>query len=157
LAPVFSVQPQSRVVAAGAEVIFNPGLSGSPPLGYQWRKDGAALPGRTNPTLPFYNLSTNDTGRYDLLVTNAVGGVTSQVAVLTVLLPPTISQQPQSRSVAAGNDVTFDVIAAGEAPLSYQWRFNGGNLSGATNSSYLVANAQSPASGEYSVVVANSV
>jgi hypothetical protein len=53
-------------------------------LGYQWRKGGVVLSGATNPTLQLSNTTTNDSGAYDVVVTNNFGAVTSQVAMLTV-------------------------------------------------------------------------
>ena len=49
----------------------------------------------------------------------------------------------------------FGVLAAGGTPLSYQWRFNGANLAGASGSSYSVLNAQATNAGSYAVVVTN--
>jgi hypothetical protein len=52
--------------------------------------------------------------------------VTSAIATLTVTaLPPTIVQHPSSLAVTPGQTAGFTVVAAGESPLSYQWRFNG--------------------------------
>ncbi|MBI5472803.1 MAG: carbohydrate binding domain-containing protein, partial [Ignavibacteriae bacterium] len=50
--------------------------------------------------------------------------------------PPTITTQPSDQSVAPGETATFSVAASGSSPLSYQWQRNGGNISGATSSSY---------------------
>jgi hypothetical protein len=71
--------------------------------------------------------------------------------------PPAISAQPQNQNVIAGTTASFSVSATGTAPLSYQWRLNGTNLSGATSSSYTKSNAQPTDVGTYAVVVANSV
>lgn len=49
---------------------------------------------------------------------------------------PTISVQPASQSVAAGQMATFSVVASGTPPPSYQWQLNSRNISGATSSSY---------------------
>ena len=46
-------------------------------------------------------------------------------------------------------------VASGTAPLSYQWRFNGTNLSGATSSALALSNVQTNNSGSYAVVVSN--
>ena len=72
-------------------------------------------------------------------------------------LPPTILTQPQSRTVRAGTNVTFKVVATGTSPLSYQWRFNTTNVVGATNSSLALTNVQLVQSGNYTVVVTNSI
>ena len=74
---------------------------------------------------------------------------------LTLSSAPVITSQPQSQSVAAGGSATFTVVASGQN-LAYQWRFNGGNITGATASSYTINNAQSANAGNYDVVVSNS-
>src|SRR6185369_7241677 len=70
---------------------------------------------------------------------------------------PLIVSQPESQTVMAGNSVSFSVVASGTAPLRYQWRFVGTNLSGATNATLFLGNVQTDEAGAYSVVVANSV
>jgi hypothetical protein len=68
---------------------------------------------------------------------------------------PFITNQPQSQIVLAGQDATFNVGAAGTDPLTYTWLFNGSPISGATNATYTVVNAQAGDAGAYSVNVAN--
>ncbi|MDB6018213.1 MAG: hypothetical protein JWR19_2702 [Pedosphaera sp.] len=70
---------------------------------------------------------------------------------------PVITGQPQNQTVSAGGGAAFSVTAAGSPPLSYQWRFNGTNISGATASSYSIGNVQTTNAGNYSVVVSNTV
>ncbi len=70
--------------------------------------------------------------------------------------PPGITTQPASQIVLAGANVPFNVGASGATPLSYQWRFNGGNISGATASSYTKSNVQAANAGSYSVIVTNA-
>lgn len=59
-------------------------------------------------------------------------GESSQFTVLITVkgTPPSISRQPASQSVDAGVDVTFEVVAVGEAPLSYQWFFGDWEING---------------------------
>jgi len=68
---------------------------------------------------------------------------------------PVITNQPQTQTVSQGNPVTFSVTATGSNPLSYQWRKNGVNISGATNSTYTIAAVVPGDAGTYSVVVSN--
>ncbi len=49
---------------------------------------------------------------------------------------PTITTQPANQTVTAGQTATFTVVAAGAAPLNYQWQKNGVNIAGATSASY---------------------
>jgi PKD repeat protein len=77
------------------------------------------------------------------------------VAVRRVSVPPTILTPPQSQMALVGADVTFNVVAGGTAPLSYQWRFNGIPINGATNSNLYLSAVQTNQAGYYSVVVTN--
>jgi len=69
---------------------------------------------------------------------------------------PVITNQPQSISVPQGNQASFSVTATGTQPLSYQWRKNTVDISGATNSTYTIAAVVPSDAGNYSVVVTNS-
>ena len=53
---------------------------------------------------------------------------------------PTITQQPASQSVTAGQSATFSVLATGTAPLAYQWYLNGA-AAGTDSSSFTVTAA----------------
>jgi hypothetical protein len=70
---------------------------------------------------------------------------------------PSIITEPRSKTVLAGSNVVFSVAATGTPPLSYQWAFNGSGLPGATNQTLVLTNAQSLQSGDYSILVSNSV
>jgi hypothetical protein len=70
--------------------------------------------------------------------------------------PPVITLQPQSQTNNPGANVTFTVAANSPSPLSYQWRFNGGDMGGATAASLTVTNIQASNGGDYTVVCANS-
>lgn len=69
---------------------------------------------------------------------------------------PVILAQPQDQTVFPGQNVTFSVNVTGASPLAYAWRFNGGDLPGATTSSYTITNAQSTLVGAYSVLITNA-
>jgi len=68
---------------------------------------------------------------------------------------PVITAQPQSQTVILGSTVTFSVAATGTAPLSYQWRKDGTDISGATDVTLTLNNVQCSGGGHYSVVVGN--
>jgi hypothetical protein len=74
------------------------------------------------------NVSTANAGRYTVVATNTYGSVTSEVAVLTLLYPPSVTSPPISQTVLPGTNVSLSVTAGGTGPFSYQWRFNGNNL-----------------------------
>ncbi len=68
---------------------------------------------------------------------------------------PTISAQPQSAVLPIGGSTTLSVTATGGG-LSYQWKYEGTAIAGATASTYTLANAQAAQSGRYTVDVTNS-
>ncbi len=156
-APAITTPPQSLTVTNGGNASFSVVASGTAPLSYQWRKDAAGLLGATNSSYSISLATTNDAGNYTVVVTNSSGSVTSSVAALTVLVPPSIVTQPQSLTVTNGVDISFSVVASGTAPLSYQWKLNGNKLAGATAANYVITNAQPAHSGDYTVDVSNSV
>jgi hypothetical protein len=69
---------------------------------------------------------------------------------------PLITTQPASRTNATTGTSSFSVVASGSAPLFYQWRFNGGNITDATNANLVLSNLKLADSGNYSAVVFNS-
>jgi hypothetical protein len=150
-------QPQSQTTAEGGTLSLNVEVRGQPPFGYQWFFQNNALLGATNQFLVLNNLRSNQEGDYFVTVTNAYASVTSLVAHVVVLVPPSIVQQPHSVSAAAGTSVSFSVQAAGSPVLAYQWSFEGINIAGATNSSYSISNVQQSHGGAYAVAVQNSV
>jgi hypothetical protein len=86
--PVITAHPQSQTVYAGANVTFAAMASGSGPLSYQWRRNGAAIPNATSGMLQLLNVQPANSGSYTWSVGNPSGAVTSAAATLTVLAVP---------------------------------------------------------------------
>jgi hypothetical protein len=152
--PAITTQPQSQSVVLGQNASFSVAANGTAPVGYQWTFNGSALPGATDTTLTLTNVQANQARGYSVLVTNTAGSVTSQVATLTVIIPPAITNQPQSQVVIQGQKASFSVGASGTAPFNYQWFFNGSS-SGGNNATLTVSGAQPSKAGNYMVVVSN--
>ena len=86
--PVITVQPQSVTNAApGALVIFQAQVTGDEPLTYQWRLNGANLPGETNGQLKISPAQLADAGSYTLVAANGIGFAVSAPATLSFNLP----------------------------------------------------------------------
>jgi hypothetical protein len=83
-APAISQQPTNVVVEAGQDAAFSVLAFATPAPSYQWRREGVEIPGATNATLRLTSLATNDAGAFDVVLTNALGSVTSLLATLTV-------------------------------------------------------------------------
>ena len=70
--------------------------------------------------------------------------------------PPLISSHPTSRTNIASQTATFSVAISQGAPVTFQWRFNGSTISGATNQTLVLSNVQPSQAGSYQVIVANA-
>jgi uncharacterized delta-60 repeat protein len=147
--------PQPQTVIQGSNATFSVTATGDAPLSYEWRFGGTNIAGATNNPLVLTAVQTNQAGNYSVVVSNPYGSVTSSNALLTVRVPPFIITQPVSQTVVAGLTVGFTVLAGGDPTLTYQWRFNGNAIAGATGTSLSLTNVQAAQSGDYSVVVTN--
>jgi hypothetical protein len=119
-------QPASLTLNPGTLATFGVTATGTTPITYQWRKNGSAIAGGTAATLTIASVQASDAANYDVVLTNVVGSLTSGTAALSVNTPVTITTQPSdSGGQSERSPATFSVVAAGTAPLSYQWRKNG--------------------------------
>ncbi len=97
-------------------------------------------------------------GTFFVKISAAVGTSQSQLYQLTLngtgCTPPTINGQPGSLTRCTGTSATFTVTATNAT--GYQWRKNGGNIGGATSSSYTIASVTTGDQGSYDCVVSNA-
>ncbi|MDB6124647.1 MAG: Immunoglobulin I-set domain protein [Pedosphaera sp.] len=154
--PVVVVQPLSIAVGQGTSANLLIVATGTKPLAYQWRRNGTPVSGATTSQYTLSSAQPADAGVYSIIVTNALGSITSSNAVLTVNVPPLIIAQPQSFTVRQGSSTSFSVVASSLIPLTYQWQFNGNDIVGASNSLLLLTNVQYTSAGMYSVMVGNA-
>ncbi len=161
--PSIAVQPISHVAVAETTTTFTVAAGGTGPFSYQWHFNGDDIPGATSDTLTLTNVQPGSAGQYDAFVLNQAGFAASGSASLTVLLPVAIVAQPQTASVRLTNltaslatNVTFSVTARGDLPISYQWRFNGVDIPGATGPSYTVTSVSTNSQGQFKVLASDS-
>ena len=159
-APVITNQPIDLTLCQGETATFCVGTDGAPPLTYQWRDYTSInvftnIPGETNACLVLSNAQPTS-HRFGVVVTDTDGSVTSRLARLTVIVPPSITQEPNNATVEIGQTYSNSVTVAGTPPLAFQWYFNGQPLSGKTTNILVIANVQTNNAGEYFVSVTNS-
>jgi len=132
-------------------------------VSYQWQFNGTNISGATNATLTLSSVNSTDNGNYDVVISNANGTVTSLAASFAVAQPPLIDfTSPQTTNVNWINQnetlsVSASAVGQLDYPLSYQWQFNGTNISGATNSAYSIYNIIPTNEGSYTVIVTNAL
>src|SRR5262249_11357261 len=128
----------------------------TPPLSYQWRRDGTNITGANSPVYSIPTAQVADSGNYEVIVTNLYGSVTGQQFTVTVspLSKPAITEDPQSRTLYPGGIARFQVGATG-GQLHFEWRKGGVNVSGANQSFYILGSVVTADSGFYSVLVTN--
>ena len=140
VAPVITTQPANQSVTAGQPATFSVVASGTSPLTYQWLRSGAAIAGATSAGYTTPATTQADNGAtFTVTVTNSAGSAQSTAAALAVVaaaVAPTITSQPGDQGITSGQTATFSVVAAGTAPLAYQWQKSGTPIGGATAASY---------------------
>jgi uncharacterized repeat protein (TIGR03803 family) len=154
--PIIAAQPPNLLVLAGSNATFGVSLTSSAPAFYQWQFNSSNLLSATNVTYTIPSAVTNEAGYYSVVVSNQAGSVTSSVAALTVVLSPASQTDP------ASSTATFTVIAISPESLNYQWQKNsnnladGGNISGATNSTLIIASLSDADAAIYTAVVSDA-
>lgn len=86
---------------------------------------------------------------------NAVSSGNFLVTVTSGASAPVIAVQPVSQTIATGSTAAFNVTATGVPTPTYQWKFNGADISGATGPRLVLPKGTAQA-GNYSVVVMNA-
>lgn len=69
---------------------------------------------------------------------------------------PVFKASPSSIVVTPGSTATFSTSVSGEAPIGFQWRFNGSIIPGATSSNYTISSAQFANAGSYTLIASNA-
>jgi hypothetical protein len=154
-APAVVTPPASVSVAIGDPVTLTATVTGTG-LTYRWLKDDVELaaPAGTAESYVIASAKLTDAGRYKLRVSNTGGIAVSTEAVLTVTQAgPTISAQPVSREVHAGETVTFSVAATSGSPVTYQWLKGTQAIPGATASTLTLSAVTAADAATYSVNV----
>jgi len=100
-APQFTLQPSNQTVFEGASVSFSVAVFGASPLNFQWQKNGGNLTddghifGSAARILAVHAITPADAGTYSVIVSNALGSVTSAGALLVVNSPPMFQSATQ--------------------------------------------------------------
>jgi sugar lactone lactonase YvrE len=161
--PSIVLQPLSLTMNAGSDLVLTVEASGNPPLTYQWLFKGGPINGATSATFFLADVQAANAGAYSVNVTDGAANVTtSSAANLTVNPSPasSITAQPKSETVNTGSTAVFTVAVS--APSTYQWQFNGTNLSdggaisGSSGPQLVITGASAADVGDYACTVTTS-
>jgi hypothetical protein len=151
-------QPTNRTIYSGETALFSVTPWKNGPFSYQWRFNGVDVPDATNQVLTVSNAATNQAGDYSVRVSNPYGSILSASAALTVAASsPVILVQPSKQNAWHLGSALLQSSATGSKPLTYQWRFNGQPIAGATNSTLTLTGLTAQRSGNYSVLFSNAL
>ena len=168
--PFFIHEPVNGTnVDGGSTLTITPTIGGSPLLSYQWHDASTQNPiaGQTNLSLVISNIQSSE--NFYLTVSNGFGVTNSgDVSVAVYTGAPQLSVNVQSPFFALlGKTATNSATVYGEIPLAYHWQYsingtgwvsltNNSQISGATNATLTIANAQIGNIGDYQLVVTNN-
>lgn len=147
-APSIIEQPTDASACSGESAMFTVQAAGVPVPMIAWEvsvNGGATwqlVTGTTGTTLSLSSVNASMAGyRYRAVATNSCGVILSNVGVLSVFTPPTITSGPQATVVTTGATASMSVTATG-TNLVYQWQKNFTDIAGATSATLTIANAQ---------------
>lgn len=143
---ISSISPGNQTLAPG-QIPFSATATGGATNNLTWTATGGTFTGNvwTAPTTA---------GTYTITATSVDQPSVSVTTTITISAP-VINTQPQSQHICTSSGLLLSVIAS--YATSYQWKFNGTAIPGATSSTYSVASASSANVGNYSVTVTNGV
>jgi pectin methylesterase-like acyl-CoA thioesterase len=161
--------PANQTAVVGSSITFAASVSGNPAPTLQWQYDGVNLTdgptgrgdsvaGSLGNALTVSNLQyPASQGTYSIIASNSAGLATNSV-VLTVIVPPVITNQPVSLVVTNSQSASFTVVAGGVPAPGYQWfKNNSANpIAGATDATFTIPSTAPSDSATYFVVVTNA-
>ena len=153
--PLITSQPSNATACSGGSASFTVTATVTGLASYQWRKGGSNVVGATAASYVIPSTVAGNAGSYDCVVTDTNGSFTSNAAVLTINVAPSVSSQPVGSAACVGSSASFSVTASGTAPFTYQWQKNGAPIGGATAASYVIPSTLAVDAGSYDVVVTN--
>lgn len=135
--PTIALQPSSQSVDAGQQATYSVQANGSPPLSYQWQRDGSDIPGAVADSFTTSPAGAADDGaRFRVVVRNAAGQAVSQEALMHVNgVGPTLVGLLRFGLLAEGQRLVMSSTATGTAPFSHQWYRDGQPIAGASGTS----------------------
>lgn len=161
--PIITSHPKGRTVMAGGYVSLSVLVAQNANHTYQWYRNGVEIQGATHDYLDINYATVAASGDYTVVVTNAAGSTTSQIADVVVYpLEPVDGRfgisvtNSSSRQPGQALDMTAYVEAPWSAGVTYQWYRDGLLVPGATSNRYYVQQSSVDEFAEYFVTATTS-
>ncbi len=152
--PTILEDPESDWVLAGDTAYFF--VDAIPwSASYQWYFKNKPIPGETDSLLIISKVTKANAGLYSVGVSTGGNPLMSKKALLTVVQPVVIKTEPKSQTLKTGKNLTLRVAATGTPPFTYEWWFNGHQITNATKSFLTISKATAANAGSYWVFVDN--
>ncbi len=153
-APTITSQPLSQTICTGQPVTFSVSSTLTAGNGtFEWFRDTVSLGVGTSNTYTISSVQASNAGLYRCVLRDncnpTTATSTSATARLTVVNTPVITLDiAAARGVCESANDTLRIRATG-AGRTFQWFKDGAPITGATDSNYIVNNAQLASSGQY--------
>jgi Leucine-rich repeat (LRR) protein len=158
--PKITVQPTaSTTICAGNSPLNLRVTATGTGLSYQWRKGGNDILGATaaNFDVTSTTSDTASTSKYSVVVSGTcTPSQSSDTAIVVVNALLNVTARPSATTnICVGTTATLTVAATGTG-LTYQWKKNGNDISGANQSNYVIDATVATDAGTYSVVIGST-
>jgi len=166
--PNFTVQPSSTYWALTQTPVITASVTGTPPLGWFWQKDGVPLVNGSkyvtlaegssavspaSPALYINDFQAVDAGGYSVVVTNNFGSVTSVVAQIQVATLPVIVEDLKDQYVVTNSPFSLSLVLSGTPATAVLWYKNGSYLTSTETPLYEgISNPSAVADNYYAVM-----
>ena len=152
VSPAILTQPVETTVLNG--VATSMGIAAGPSTAtFKWID---AATGTVLGTVASFAATTSMDGkRIYCRVSNSYGSVNSTSALIHVGTAPSITAQPPSVTVSAGQNATFAITASGSSPMTYAWYKGGSAILGASLPNLSLDSVTPTNAGTYACVVSN--
>ncbi len=123
-----TADPVSSGILSGQPGLLSVTATGGGSLTYQWEKYDlntkayTAIAGATGDTLSIASMSSRDSGKYRVIVSNGPSSLTSKVVDLEMYVAPTFKTHPRATSLDLGGTTSLTALALGEPTPDYQWQ-----------------------------------
>jgi uncharacterized delta-60 repeat protein len=151
--PEITVPPASGRYSSGSQVLLQVTASGTPPLTYQWRRNGTPIPLETADRYLF-RVFPSAAGDFDVVVGNGSGSVTSAVARIHLDVPAPVVTLVPTFLLQLGSFSSFGPFISGEVPPTFhQWYKGGQAVESQTNLSISFPSVAASDAGTYYFVL----